>query len=146
MARWRPTRIASAQSANCWSSRGERTQQVLLWRDVLIPAIASNGVQSRRWMPLSMDIMPFCTGLRDLAPAQGQSRVRSTNSRPVRWMDGGNTKWSGVQALFWTGIASRYPAYALDSPSPLHIRRTESSERANFILDGRPRLSRRVGF
>src|SRR5262245_42508446 len=83
---------------------------------------------------------------RAFAGAQGRSCVRSTNSRPVRWMDGGSTKWSGIQALFWPVIASRYPAYALDPSSPLHSRRAENGERADFILDGGPRLSRCVGF
>jgi hypothetical protein len=46
------------------SGRGGATSIVTM--DVLIPAIASNGVQSRRWMPLPMEIMHFGTGLPDL--------------------------------------------------------------------------------
>src|SRR5262249_18088986 len=83
---------------------------------------------------------------RTFAAAEGRSRVQSTNSRPVRWMDGGNTRWPGVQTLFRPVIASRHPAYALDPSSPLHTRRTENGERNDFILEGGPRLSRRIGF
>ena len=70
-------------------------------------ACSQDGGCTCRWR--SCTLVQAC---RALAANQGRSHVWSTNSRPVRRMDGGSTEWPGVQALFRSVIASRYPACA----------------------------------